>query len=213
VKWKKSENRYKTLSKLLGNLSTGQIFVISAPSGTGKTTLVDRLIAEFPCVTRSISCTTRPPRPGEVDGKDYFFLTKVAFDAKVAAGDFLEYAEVFGHSYGTSKAFVEREQAKGHHVILIIDTQGAKQLKGKIDATFIFITPPSLAHLQERLGKRQTESRDMMTQRLTWARYEIEQVAEYDYQIVNDSLDIAYTVLKSILIAEEHRRKSDVKNP
>lgn len=195
------------MSKLLGNLPQGLIFVISAPSGTGKTTLVDRLLSEFPCLVRSISCTTRAPRKGEVEGKHYFFLTNEAFDAKARAGDFLEHAEVFSHSYGTSKAFVQEKQAEGKHVILIIDTQGAQQLRGKIDATFIFITPPSLTHLQERLDKRNTETPEMMNERLTWARHEIEHVPEYDYQIVNDSLDVAYTILKSILIAEEHKNR------
>lgn len=195
------------MSKLLGNLSKGLIFVVSAPAGTGKTTLIEMLTKEFSCVVRSTSCTTRKPRPGEVDGKDYFFLTKEAFAEKIKAHDFLEHATVFGHDYGTSQAFVMQQKESGNHVILVIDTQGALQLKGKIDATFIFITPPSLPQLQERLLKRQTEPSHHIEERMSWARHELEKVAEYDYHIVNDHLDVAYAVLKSILIAEEHKNR------
>jgi guanylate kinase len=195
------------LSKLLGNLKEGLIFVISAPAGTGKTTLVEILTQEFSCVVRGITSTTREPRPGEVEGRDYFFLTEEAFQKKVEAGVFLEHATVFGHHYGSSKEFVQHEQKKGRHVVLVLDTQGALKLKGKLAATFIFITPPSLSHLQERLLKRKTESAQKIEERMSWARHELEQIVEYDYHIVNDNLEIAYTVLKSILIAEEHKTR------
>jgi guanylate kinase len=192
---------------LLGNLKKGIVFVISAPAGTGKTTLARMLCEEFSCVTESVSCTTRLPRVGEVEGKHYHFMTKEAFEAKIRSGDFLEYAEVFGHYYGTSKEFVLKQVEKGKHVVLVIDTQGALQLMGKFAAVFIFITPPSLEELKTRLIKRKTESEENMQQRLSWAKKEMELAGKYDYNIVNDNLVIAYDVLRSILISEEHRTK------
>jgi guanylate kinase len=193
------------LNKVLGNLPQGLIFVVSAPAGTGKTTLVGKLTQEFPCVVRSISCTTRQPRPGEENGKDYFFLSEQAFADKLKKGDFLEHAKVFGHDYGTAKEFVKTQQAHGKHVVLIIDTQGALQLKGKIPATFIFISPPSFAELKGRLDKRKTEHPELIEERLAWARHELEMLHHYDYHIVNDHLETAYIALKSIFIAEEHK--------
>ena len=194
------------MSKLLGNLSQGLIFVISAPAGTGKTTLVDKLTEEFPSVVRNISCTTRAPRPNEQDGKDYYFFDKKAFEDKIAKGDFLEHATVFGEYYGTSGEFIKKQTALGNNVVLVIDTQGALQLQKKIkDAIFIFISPPTLSALKERLQKRQTENTQSMEERLAFAKHELEMVHHYDYHIVNDHLDTAYTVLKSIFIAEEHK--------
>ena len=194
------------MSKLLGNLSQGLIFVVSAPAGTGKTTLVDKLTEEFPSVVRNVSCTTRAPRPNEQDGKDYFFFDKKAFEDKIAKGDFLEHATVFGEYYGTSGEFIEKQTALGKNVVLVIDTQGALQLQKKMkDAIFIFISPPTLSTLKERLQKRQTENAQSMEERLAFAKHELEMVDHYDYHIVNDSLDIAYNVLKSIFIAEEHK--------
>jgi guanylate kinase len=193
------------LNKLLGNFPQGLIFVISAPAGTGKTTLAHMISEEFPCVVKSISCTTRSPREGEVEGKDYHFISKQEFEAKIQAGDFLEYANVFGNFYGTSKSYVTGEQKKGKHVMLVIDTQGALQLKGKIPATFIFISPPSLEVLKGRLIKRRSESPEMIAKRLSWAEQEMAKIGSYDYHIVNDNLDIAYAALRSILIAEEHK--------
>ncbi|HSW86383.1 MAG TPA: guanylate kinase [Rhabdochlamydiaceae bacterium] len=193
------------IDKLLGNLSKGLVFVLSAPAGTGKTTLVRMLRDEFPCVAESISCTTRPPRPGEIPGKDYHFLTVEEFEDKIKKEDFLEYAKVFDNYYGTSKEFVLAQQEKGKHVILVIDTQGAMQLKGKIPAVFVFVSPPSLQELRERLFKRQTESMEHIEQRLSWAKNEMSMAVHYDYHIVNENLHTAYEVLRSILIAEEHR--------
>jgi guanylate kinase len=191
--------------KLLGNLARGLIFVLSAPAGTGKTTLVKMLRDEFNSVTESISCTTRPPRGGEIDGKDYHFLSVEEFERKIQADDFLEYAKVFGHYYGTSREYVFKQQEKGKHVFLVIDTQGAMQLKGKIPATFVFISPPSLQELRERLFKRKTETPELIEKRLSWAKEEIAMSSHYDYQMINDNLSIAYEILRSILIAEEHR--------
>jgi guanylate kinase len=191
--------------KLLGNLSKGLLFVLSAPAGTGKTTLVRMLRDEFSCVCESISCTTRQPRAGEIPGKDYYFLSQHDFDHKTEQGDFLEHAKVFDYHYGTSKEFVLSQQEKGKHVILVIDTQGAMQLKGKIPAIFVFISPPNLQELRERLFKRQTETPESIEHRLSWAKKEMEMAVHYDYHIVNDNLHVAYEVLRSILIAEEHR--------
>jgi guanylate kinase len=187
------------------NKKRGLLFVISAPAGTGKTTLVQMLTAEFPRVTRSVTCTTRKPRPGEKNGIDYFFLTEDEFQKKLKTGDFLEHANVFGNHYGTSRSLVEKELNAGKHVMLVIDTQGALQLKEKVDAIFIFISPPSLEELKKRLYKRSTESAELIEKRVLWARHELEMISHYDYHIINDQLPVAFEALKSILIAEEDR--------
>lgn len=191
--------------KLLGNVSRGSVFVLSAPAGTGKTTLVRMLSSEFPCITESISCTTRKPRPGEIPGKDYFFLSHEEFEAKIQAGAFIEHAKVFGEYYGTTREFVESHQQEGKHVVLVIDTQGALQLMKGIKATFIFVSPPSLQELRTRLFNRKTDTHESIEQRLEWATHEMTMASHYDYHIVNDNLHVAYDVLRSILIAEEHR--------
>lgn len=192
--------------QLLGNLSYGLLFIVSAPAGTGKTTLVRLLTQNFSSVVESVSCTTRTPRVGEEEGKDYFFLGREEFEEKRRTGAFLESAEVFGHFYGTSKEFVEEYRKKGKHVILVIDTQGAALLQSqKIDATYIFIAPPDLTILRERLWGRKTESEQEREERLSWACKEMQCAASYDYLIVNSELKVAYEILKSILIAEEHK--------
>ena len=191
--------------QLLGNLATGLLFIISAPSGTGKTTLVNMLTKEFSSVVRSISCTTRPPRPGEVDGQDYCFLDRSEFQAKVDRGDFLEWAEVFGHCYGTSKEMIQNELRQGKHVVLVIDTQGAEQVIERMAAVSIFIRPPSLEELRQRLEYRGTESAETLATRLEWARVEMEKGKFYDYLITNGNLSVSYEVLRSVFIGEEHR--------
>ncbi len=192
--------------KVLGNLSEGLLFVVSAPAGTGKTTLVRMLTKQFPCVVESVSCTTRQPRPMEVEGKDYFFMTPEVFKKKKKRDEFLESAEVFGHFYGTSKEFVDQMRKKGKHVVLVIDTQGALQLKAlKVEATYIFIAPPDFEVLEKRLLGRKTETEQEREKRLSWAHREMEHALAYDFFIVNSELEIAYEVLKSVLIAEEHR--------
>ncbi len=192
--------------KLLGNLSTGLVFVLSAPAGTGKTTLVRMLVREFGCIAESISCTTRAIRPGEQPGVDYHFLSLEEFQKKRAEGDFLECAEVFGHWYGTSKAYVQAQQSMGKHVFLVIDTQGALWLKQQLfKAVYIFLSPPSMEELKSRLHQRQTDSQSVIEQRLAWAEEELRMQPYYDYHIVNDHLEHAYAILKSIVIAEEYR--------
>lgn len=185
----------------------GILFVISAPAGTGKTTLVEMLMQEYPHVMASVSCTTRKPRPGEVEGKHYFFITETEFERRKIAGDFLEHVNLFDSFYGTSNGFIEEELSKGHHVVLTIDTQGALRLKGQIPAVFIFIAPPSIQELRRRLVSRKTETKEKIDSRIAWAEKELQAASQYDYQIVNDDLRQAYQVLRSIVIAEEHRVK------
>ena len=193
------------MHKLLGSLETGLAFVVSAPAGTGKTTLVQMLVNEFPCVVESVSYTTRPMRPGEIQDVHYHFVSKEEFERKIADNDLLEHVELYGYYYGTGYKSLIEQLKQGKHVILVIDTQGALKLKGKFPATFIFLAPPSTETLRERLMRRKTEDEAVIEQRLTWAQKELEVMQEYDYCIVNDDLTIAYQVLRSILIAEEHR--------
>lgn len=196
------------MEKILGNLKTGVVFVVSAPAGTGKTTLVRMLLDEFSCISVSISCTTRPMRPGEIQNKDYHFISREEFEEKITEDEFLEYATVFGHYYGTLREDIEKEKRKGNHVILVIDTQGALNLiKKNFPSVFIFISPPSLAELRERLFKRKTENQEDIDQRLIWAQKEITLSEHYHYRIINDNLFRAYEILRSILIAEEHKKE------
>lgn len=195
--------------KLIGKLSRGRVFIISAPAGTGKTTLAAMLTHEFPEIVRSISYTTRPKRGLEEDGKDYYFVEKQDFDAKKSKGEFLETATIYGHEYGTSAPKLEELVSKGNHVLLIIDTQGAMQLKDKIAAVRIFISPPSIGELGKRLKKRKTESEEELQERLSFAQRELQLKDEYDYHILNDDLNRAYQILRAIVIAEEHRIQKD----
>jgi len=195
--------------KLLGNKKRGLVFVISAPAGTGKSTLAQMLLDEFPeTVVESCSCTTRTPRMGEVAQKHYIFITPDQFEEKMRAGEFLEYAKVYGNYYGTLRTEVLGLQEQGKHVILVIDTQGAMQLKGKFPATFIFISPPSMDELKRRLHTRKTESEEKIQERLDWAVHEMKMISHYDYHIINDNLEISYQILRGILMAEEHKLKN-----
>jgi guanylate kinase len=191
--------------KLLANRDKGLFFIISAPAGAGKTTLVNMLTKDFECVARSVSYTTRSPRIGEVDGVDYFFISEEDFKKKIEKGDFLEYANVFGSYYGTSKEFVEKKINENKHVVLVIDTQGAAKLREKGIGIHIFISPPDPETLKSRLINRNLDSESVIKKRLFFSQGEMEQAQFYDYEIVNDKLDIAYQILKSIVIAEEHR--------
>lgn len=195
--------------KPLGNTKRGLAFVVSAPAGTGKTTLVQMLANEFPCVVPNISYTTRQPRGTEVDGRDYHFLTVPEFEAKIAAGDFLEYVNLYGNYYGTSRKWIEAQLDLGKHVVLVIDTQGAAILRKKFPAVAIFVRPPSVLELKRRLQGRGTESLERIEERLELAEEELKAVKYYDYLIINDDLEVAYQVFRSIFIAEEHRVLSD----
>lgn len=194
--------------KLLGNLQKGLLFVVSAPAGTGKSTLINMLVKEFPeAIQESCSLTTRAPRYGELHKVHYEFVSLEEFQEKVRNGEFLEYAQVFNNYYGTSRRHVETIQQNRKHVVLVIDTQGALILKEKVKAIFIFISPPSLEELERRLFKRSTESEEKIKERLKWAKKELLVAPNYDYHIVNDDLMVSYHVLRSIFIAEEHKRR------
>lgn len=190
---------------LLGGLKKGLVFVVSAPAGTGKTTLVRMLTEEFNCVVESVSYTTRKMRPNEIEGRDYYFVTESEFKKMEAEREFLENAHVFGHYYGTSKKTVEAVLQKGKHVILVIDTQGAKQLKSLLKAVYIFICPPNFEELKKRLHGRQSDTHESIATRLSWAEKEMEASRYYDYLIVNEDLSVTYQVFRSVFIAEEHR--------
>ena len=183
----------------------GRLFILSAPAGTGKTTLIQMLAREFPNIHQSISCTTRPQREGEIDGVHYHFLSQEEFEKKRQASDFLEWAEVFGYYYGTSASFVEEELKKGSHVFLVIDTQGAAQIMKKQPAISIFLSPPSMEELERRLLERKTEGAEKVKERLARAKLEMESSKNYSYHIINDDLETAYQTLRSIVIAEEHK--------
>jgi guanylate kinase len=193
------------MPSLLGEMQSGLLFVVSAPAGTGKTTLVHILCEEFPTIIANISFTTRKPREGEVNGEHYHFITEADFEVKIKEGFFLEYAKLYGNYYGSSKEWVQAQRDNGKHVVLVIDTQGALQLKGRFPAIYVFIRPPSLDALKKRLILRGKDNLTVIEKRLGWARQELELAEKYDYQLVNDDLDEAYQVLRSIFIAECHR--------
>ena len=186
----------------------GLLFVVSAPSGAGKTTLGRAITDSLGNITHSISYTTRKPRPGEIDGRDYFFVTEERFKNMIEAGDFAEWAEVHSHLYGTSRRVLEDVMGRGIDVILDIDTQGAMQIKEKFaTAVFIFIMPPSLDILEERLRNRKSDNEEEIKKRMRRAREEIRDYAKYDYIIVNRDFDRALNELRSIFIAERSRIK------
>lgn len=191
----------------IGIVSKGSLFVVSGPAGSGKTTLVDRIVKEFPTVVANVSYTTREPRPGEKADVQYHFVSVKEFEAMLAKDQFLEHVKLFGNYYGTSLKSIQDEQMQGHHVILVIDTQGGLRIRPKIAATYIFIKPPepALQTLRERLTKRNTETADVIEKRVQQAKTELEEGSQYEYLIVNDDLDTAYDVLRSIIIATVHR--------
>jgi guanylate kinase len=187
----------------------GLLLVISSPSGAGKTTLSRRLLDRDPNITMSVSVTTRPPRPGEVDGRDYFFISKERFEAMRDAGELLESAEVFGNCYGTPKGPVEHSLAKGRDVLFDIDWQGTQQLAQAMqdDLVRIFILPPSVEALRDRLISRAQDPMVVVAKRMAEASREISHWAEYDYVIVNDDLATADREICAILAAERLKRK------
>lgn len=188
----------------------GRLFVISASSGTGKTTLAKKLLQEDKNLVQSVSYTTRPPRPNEVQGKDYFFVAKNEFESIRKKNGFLEYANVFGRYYGTPKKQVDEHVSRGLDVLLLIDVQGAKQIKKtKPDAVFIFLAPPSKEELKLRLIRRGTETRNEIDRRYKVATKELQELNELklcDYRIVNREIAVAHLVLKSIILAERQAK-------
>ena len=184
----------------------GLLFVISAPSGTGKTTLVERLVQILPNLRESKSYTSRPARPGERDGVDYHFIGRQEFEAMVAANAFLEWADVFGNLYGTSAADVDHMVDDGQDVVLVIDVQGARQVRQRIvDHTAVFVMPPSYQVLERRLRGRSADAEPAMRQRLETARAEVSSFREYDYVVVNDDLESTVVRLQEIIAAERSR--------
>ncbi|MCU0868855.1 MAG: guanylate kinase [Burkholderiales bacterium] len=190
---------------------TGTLFIVSAPSGAGKTSLVRALLDADAQVELSISHTTRAPRPGEVDGQHYHFVTRARFDALRDAGGFLECAEVHGNGYGTAQAPVDAALAAGRDALLEIDWQGAQQVRRlRPDAIGVFVLPPSLATLAARLAARGTDAPDVVARRLAAAKIEIGHVSEYDYVIVNDDFATAAHELQSIVLARRLRLDAQV---
>ena len=186
----------------------GLLFIVSAPSGTGKTTIVEKLVQVVPSLRMSRSYTSRPKRPGERDGVDYNFISRERFDAMAGAGAFLEWADVFGHCYGTSAADTEALLTAGVDVVLVIDVQGARQVRSRgIETVGIFVLPPSAAVLERRLRGRSKDSEDQIRRRLEVARREVGEFAQYEYVVINDELEPAVTRLTAIVEAERARVK------
>jgi len=198
---------------------SGLLFIVSAPSGTGKTTLVERLVHEHDAEARlrdggrrglalSRSYTSRAPRPGEADGVDYNFISRERFDAMIAAGDLLEYAEVFGNLYGTGVSETRRVLERGDDVVLVIDVQGARKVRATgFEHVGIFVLPPSFEVLEARLRSRSKDSDEQIRRRLDVAQQEVAAVEEYEYVVVNDDLGSGVRQLRSIVEAERLKRR------
>jgi guanylate kinase len=181
----------------------GILFVVSAPSGTGKTTVVERLVQVVPDLSLSRSYTSRAARPGESNGVDYNFVTRQRFEQMVADDAFLEWANVFGNLYGTCALDAERELAAGRDLVLVIDVQGARQVRQRCrDTVGVFVMPPSYEVLERRLRGRSKDAEDAMQRRLGTARAEVAAFSEYDYVVVNDELDACVERLRAIVLAE-----------
>ena len=186
----------------------GLLFIVSAPSGTGKTTLVERLVQRVPGLQMSRSYTSRQARVGERDSVDYNFISRDRFDAMVREGAFLEWADVFGNCYGTSAADTEALLAAGKDVVLVIDVQGARQVRSRgIETVGVFVLPPSATVLEQRLRGRSKDSEDQIRKRLEVACREVSDFAQYEYVVVNDELDAAVSRLEAIVLAERARVK------
>ena len=187
----------------------GHLYIVAAPSGAGKTTLVRMLLERDPAICLSISTTTRPPRPGEQDGREYHFVDVPVFLERIGDGEFLEWAEVHGNYYGTSKRWIEPQMTEGRDVLLEIDWQGAQQVRKAFPGAMgIFILPPSLDALHERLSGRGTDSAEIIARRLAAARDEMRHVDEFEYVIINDDLQQAFDNLKSVISASRLQYES-----
>ncbi len=191
-------------------MKRGRLFVITAPSGAGKTSLVNALLKSEPNLRLSVSHTTRPRRPTETDGREYHFVTVPQFQGLIDQGQFLEHARVFDNFYGTSGAFVEQQLKGGHDVLLEIDWNGARQVRAALPACVsVFILPPSRAALAERLAKRATDAPPVIARRLREAAADMSHYDEFDYVIVNDDFEHALTELRRILAGTATDLKSD----
>ena len=187
----------------------GLLIILSSPSGAGKSTLARRLMAWDPTLRFSVSATTRAPRPGEEDGREYVFRSRAAFEAMVAAGDMLEHAEVFGNFYGTPKAPVEAAIEAGRDTLFDIDWQGGQQIRNSSlgrDVVSVFVLPPSIAELERRLRSRGQDSAEVIAGRMAKSEAEISHWAEYDYVLINSDIDATEAELRAILTAERLRR-------
>lgn len=184
----------------------GLLIVVTGPSAVGKGTICRALLAGASDIRFSVSCTTRPRRPGEVDGVEYYFISREEFQRRIAAGEFLEWAEVYGNYYGTPRSYVEEVTARGHDVILDIDRVGARAVREHYpDAVSVFVLPPSMEALRQRIAARGTETADAVARRLSEAPEWIREGLTYDYVIVNDDLNRAVAELKAIITAEKAR--------
>ena len=187
-------------------MNKGLLIVLSAPSGAGKGTIIKKLMDDDRSLKLSVSATTRSPRPGEVDGEDYFFLSREEFDDLVKNGEMLEHAEYVGNCYGTPRGPVERWLEDGLDVILEIDVQGGAQVKEIMpECVSIFILPPSMRELENRLRGRSTEQDEVVNARLEAARNEVHRAEDYDYVVVNDEVEVAAEEIRTIIAAEKHR--------
>jgi len=185
-------------------MAKGKLFIISAPSGAGKSTVLSRVMAQLPGVAFSVSHTTRMPRKGEQDGREYHFVDRTTFTEMIEQGNFLEYADVHGNYYGTSRLAVQEQLEQGLDVILDIDVQGAKIIRDakEMDAVFVFLTPPDLTELERRLRGRGLDSDETIVQRLKNAHTELRSLGDFDYLIVNEELDEAVRMFESVILAE-----------
>jgi guanylate kinase len=185
---------------------SGNLFIISAPSGAGKTSLVHALLGINPHIDLSVSYTTRDPRPGEQDGKDYHFVSRETFLEMAKRGEFLESAEVYGNLYGTSQTWISREITKGRDILMEIDWQGAAQVRRLFpDSVSIFILPPSIAALEQRLKGRGKDNDAVIAKRMAAAREDAAHVSEFDYVIINDNLDVALRELNAVVLSSRLR--------
>ncbi|KLO23704.1 MULTISPECIES: guanylate kinase [unclassified Marinitoga] len=186
-------------------MTKGILYVVSGPSGVGKSSIIKRAMAKLEGFSFSVSYTTRPARPGETDGKDYFFVDENTFNEMVEKDEFLEYANVHGHKYGTSKKYIEKKINEGFNIVLDIDVQGALNVVKKMpkETVLIFIAPPSYSELKKRLMNRGTEKEKDLKIRLADAKWELSKINEFDYLIVNEDLNEAINQLIAIFIAEQ----------
>lgn len=186
----------------------GLMLILSSPSGAGKTTIARKLLASDPSISLSVSVTTRPQRPGEVEGRDYYFVDQAAFDAMVEADRLFEWAQVFGHSYGTPKAQIKQGLKAGRDFLFDVDWQGTQQLhqRAETDVVRVFLLPPSLHELSRRLTSRATDSPAVIAARMARAQAEISHWDGYDYVVVNDDIDACFAKVRAVLAAERMRR-------
>ena len=187
-------------------MSPGLLIVISGPSGVGKNTVINNLFNRKPGLKYSVSATTRTPRPNEIDGQHYFFLSETEFQKKIGNGEFLEWAKVYQHYYGTPKQYVQQLLESGQDLVMDIDVQGALQVKRSLpDAVLIFLAPPSLTELKKRLMGRNTDSETEITKRLQYIKSEFQSIPLYDYLIINQEIDLTCGQIECIIQAEKYR--------